>query len=99
MIRKYPAFLLAGAAALALSACGKQSELERAAPMWGAKRAQYEAQKRAETEAKERENATHPGQASAPVMPARSAPIPGAKEDPSGSSPPGVLPDPYARPQ
>jgi hypothetical protein len=97
MIRPFAAFLLAGAAALTLSACGKQGELERPAPLWGAKRAAYEREKAAEARAKEA--TSKPGEAAPPVMPARSAPMPGAKPDPSQSAPPGVLPDPYARPQ
>lgn len=41
------------AASLALSGCGKVGELERPAPMWGAKaKADYEAQKKAEAAAK-----------------------------------------------
>jgi hypothetical protein len=48
MIRPFAALLLTGAAALALSACGKQGDLERPAPLWGAKaKAEYEASQHA----------------------------------------------------
>ncbi|HZZ36986.1 MAG TPA: hypothetical protein VFE03_14785 [Caulobacteraceae bacterium] len=95
MIRPLAAFLLAGALTLSLSACGKQGTLERPAPLWGAKREQYQAEQRAKAE----QQNLKPGESAPPVMPPRSAPMPGAKPDPSQSAPPGVLPDPYARPQ
>lgn len=103
MIRTLGTTVLAGALAVALSGCGKQGQLERPAPLWGAKRAQYEAEQRAAA-AKARENNANnatpgPDEPSSPVMPSRSAPMPGAKSDPNPSAPPGVLPDPYARPQ
>jgi len=101
MIRSLSTWLLAAAAAFALSGCGKQGDLERPAPLWGAKRAQYEAEQRAAA-ARARESEAHrrgPDEPSQPVMPARSAPMPGAKSDPNPSAPPGALPDPYARPQ
>ena len=104
MIRSPTPWLLAGAAALALAGCGKQGDLERPAPLWGAKRAQYEAEQRAAAaKAREAGNATAgqpgPDQPAPPLLPPRSAPMPGSKSDPSASAPPGVLPDPYARPQ
>jgi hypothetical protein len=105
MIRPLGMLLLAAVTAFALSGCGKEGELERGAPLFGAKRAQYEADQRAAAaKARENENATGPGaqapgQAAPAVEPPRSAPMPGAKSDPNPSAPQGVLPDPYARPQ
>jgi hypothetical protein len=47
MMRPFAILLLSGAAALALSACGKQGDLEQPAPLWGAKaKAEYEARQR-----------------------------------------------------
>jgi hypothetical protein len=95
MIRPLTAFLLAGAFGLGLSACGKLGDLQRPGPKGAAAAEQYQAEQRAKAE----QQNLKPGESAPPVMPARSAPMPGAKPDPSQSAPPGVLPDPYARPQ
>ena len=81
-------------ALLALGACGKQGELERPAPLWGAKaKADYEAEQRAIAAAKAA------GETANPAVPARTAPVPGTNPGPDASAPQGVLPDPFARPQ
>lgn len=111
MNRRLAALALTGlfTGALALGACGKQGELERPAPLWGDKaKAEYQAQKKREQEEREAAAANGgsstlvrpgPGDPGQPGVPARTAPIPGGPQDPGASGPPGVLPDPYARPQ
>jgi hypothetical protein len=108
MNRRLPAIALTALAALVLGSCGKQGELERPAPLWGAKaKAEYEAQRRKAGE--QREDAQRdgtspipqplPGDAGQTSVPARTAPMPGAPPDPNASAPAGVLPHPYPRPQ
>ncbi|HEY5107662.1 MAG TPA: hypothetical protein VII73_12970 [Caulobacteraceae bacterium] len=102
-------WLLIGAAALALGACGKVGALDRPAPLYGEKaKAQYQAEQ-AERIAKARADrrdgepeALPPAQAGDPYAnpaPPRSLPIPGSNPTPNSSALPGVLPDPYANPQ
>jgi hypothetical protein len=110
MIRRL--MIVSGAALIALctSACGKQGDLERPAPMWGAKaRAEYEAQKRQQADTKTREaqgnqidTLPDEGPGSDPYAnpaPPRTQPIQGRQPSPLGEEQPGALPDPYARPQ
>jgi predicted small lipoprotein YifL len=110
MIR--PLILLATASALAigLGACGKQGDLERPAPMWGAAaKAEYEAQRRQQADTKTREaqgsqieTLPDEGPGSDPntnPAPIRSNPIQGTRPDPFGAGQPGAMPDPYNRPQ
>ena len=98
-------------AALALSACGKQGELDRPAPLFDAKaKAEYEAQRRAAARAgagpqssTSQTNGDYSqradgGSKDPALTPMRSNPIPGAGLDPFGSRTGGVLPDPYADP-
>lgn len=96
-------FALAGLSlVVALTSCGKQSELQRPAPMWGAKaKADYAAQKRAEadkaTNAAEANKvigtqnpALQPYETPGPVqgtpIPGEQT-LPGATPDPSGQGP------------
>ncbi len=100
------------AGALMLGACGKQGELERPAPLFGAKaKAEYRAEKRREARARraarqgqqEAEPAAKPtdyGQGDPSLDPMRAAPVPGAAPSPfdhSGGGG-GVLPDPFSNP-
>lgn len=83
----------------ALSACGKQGDLDRPGPLWGPKaKADYAAQKRAQAEAASNATAAgQPGQPPAngpgsnpyanPAPPAQ-APIPGERTYPSGAPSP-----------
>ena len=80
--------------ALTLAGCGKQSDLERPAPMWGAQAQAEYAKQRAEAEAKHRAAVEKNGSAAAPGSPqeienpanaprsTREAPLPGAPKDP-----------------
>ena len=106
MIRPVPALLLAGAAALALSACGKQGALERPAPLWGAKaKARYEAQQRqnrlnprpndAAPTAASGENAQS-GSVEPTAVPSITDPASGAVMPPRSAPLPGAKPDPNA---
>jgi hypothetical protein len=53
MMRAPITLALAAALGFALAGCGKQGDLDRPAPLWGAKaKAQYEAEQRAATDAK-----------------------------------------------
>ena len=79
---------------VALASCGKQADLQRPAPLWGAKaKADYAAQKRAQAD-----SATNAAQANkvigpqSPALkpytdpaPAYQVPIPGERTYPSGS--------------
>ena len=107
-----PLLVLAAAALLAapLGACGKQGDLERPAPLWGARaKAEYEAQKRAQADVKTKEaqgnqieTLPDEGPGSNPFTnpaPPRTVPIPGQQQSPTMQGQPGALPDPYARPQ
>ena len=89
------AVVLAGA----LAACGKQGDLDRPGPLWGAKaKADYAAQKRAQAAAAS--NATAAGQPGQPPTtgpgsnpyanpaPPAQAPIPGERTYPSGAPQP-----------
>jgi hypothetical protein len=83
---------------VAVASCGKQSDLQRPAPMWGAKaKADYAAQKRAEAD--KASNAAAANQAIAPQNPAlqpyvnpgpvQATPIPGEQTLPGGGPDPG----------
>jgi predicted small lipoprotein YifL len=102
----------AALAALALAGCGKQGELDRPAPLVGAKaKAEYRAQKAAagrsgttssDSSATSQTNGDYSqdkdGAKDPGLRPLRSDPIPGAS-NPFGNRPPsGVLPDPYNDP-
>ncbi len=106
MIR--PALGLALAAAVCLSACGKVGTLDQPAPLYGEKaKAQYQAEKAAAAAAKaDKDNGPpdpiRPDRTYNPYAdpgPQRAQPIQGQNPSPSGEAPPGVLPDPFARPQ
>ena len=82
---------------VALASCGKQADLQRPAPMWGAKaKADYAAQKRAQAD--KATNAAEANQAIAPQNPAlqpytdpgpvQATPIPGERTLPSGGPDP-----------
>jgi hypothetical protein len=95
--------------ALTLPACAKVGVLERPAPLYGAKaKAQYQAERQAAAAAKARKTDTgepdalppdvsDPG--SQPTATPRDRPVEGERPSPFGAAPPGVLPDPYNRPQ
>ena len=82
---------------VALASCGKQADLQRPAPLWGAEaKADYAAQKRAQAD-----NATNAAEANRPIgpqspalrpytdpSPAYQVPIPGERTYPSGSPDP-----------
>ncbi|MDB5459299.1 MAG: hypothetical protein JWO72_1040 [Caulobacteraceae bacterium] len=108
-----PAAVIAALSLSGLAACGKQGNLERPAPLFGAKaRAEYEAQRRAAARAggdaaadsgTSQTNGDYSqdadgGSKDPALAPIRSNPIPGAPLDPFGSRSGGVLPDPYADP-
>ena len=96
MTRALALAILGPALAAALSACGKQGDLDRPGPLWGPKaKAEYAAQKRAQAEAASNAaEAGQPGQPPAsgpgsnpyanPAPPAQ-APIPGERTYPSGA--------------
>jgi hypothetical protein len=99
-----PTILLIPGVALGLFACAKVGTLDQPAPLYGARaKAQYQAQKDAAARAnKTQETAPEalPPDSSIPAQePPRSSPVPGEPTSPSGSPPPGVLPNPYAEPQ
>jgi predicted small lipoprotein YifL len=94
---------------VALAACGRQGELERPGPLWGAKaKAEYSAQKRAQAEAASNAAAANqvepiPDQALQPYANPASTPhdqpVPGAGPSPTGSTQPGgVIPNPFGQP-
>jgi predicted small lipoprotein YifL len=98
-------------ALLGLAACGKQGQLDRPAPLFGAKaKAEYEAQRlaaaKAEADPQSGSAQTNGdfsqdadgGSKDPELAPIGSNPIPGANPSPFGSRPGGVLPDPYADP-
>jgi hypothetical protein len=99
-----------GAAALVLAACGRVGPLDQPAPLYGAKaKADYRAKKAKEAAAKTAKDADEP-EPLAPDTPGpnnpgavldnlRTAPAPGMRPLPNAPPPPGVLPDPYNRPQ
>ena len=95
-------------AAVGLSACGKVGTLDKPAPLYGEKaKAQYQADKAAAAAAKAQKDDGPPDPIKpdrtynpyADPGPQRAQPIPGQNPSPSGEAPPGVLPDPFARPQ
>jgi hypothetical protein len=99
------------AVALALAACGRVGPLDQPAPLYGAKaKADYRAKKKAaETAAKASKDQDEP-EPLAPDTPGpdnpgavpdnlRTNPAPGSRAAPDAPGPPGVLPDPYNRPQ
>jgi len=103
--------LTAGALLAApLGACGKQGDLERPAPLWGAQaKAEYEAQKRQQADVKSKEaqgnqieTLPDEGPGGNPFTnpaPPRTVPIPGAHPSPTEQGQPGAMPSPYAQPQ
>lgn len=93
-----------------LAACGKVGPLEQPAPLYGSKaKADYEAKKAAAAAAKTSNGDENP-EPLAPDTPGpnnpgavpnnlRADPAPGMPQLPNAPGPPGVLPDPYNRPQ
>lgn len=78
--------LLAGAA-VALSACGKVGELERPAPLWGAKaKADYAAHQKAEADAQAKKEAADQAQHGHPAQ------LPDDLQPSAGPSDPGRPP-------
>lgn len=105
------ALTLAGlglAAAVALAGCGRQGELDRPGPMWGAKeKAAFAAQKRAQAEAASNAAAANqvepvPDQDlqpyTNPATTPHDQPVPGAPPSPTGANPGGVIPNPFGQP-
>lgn len=102
--------IMVAALGLALTGCGRVGALDQPAPMWGAKaKADYKAKKDAEAAAKGDKGDGDP-EPLAPDTPGadapkgridtlRAAPVPGARSLPGSGPTPGVLPDPYSRPQ
>lgn len=99
-----------GGVALALVACGRVGPLDQPAPLYGAKaKAEYQARKKAAAEAKASKDqdepeplaADTPGPDNPGAIPdnLRTNPAPGMRPLPNAPPPPGVLPDPYNRPQ
>jgi len=85
----------------AIVSCGRQAELQRPAPLWGAKaKAEWAAQKRAEAE--KATNAAEANKTIGPQSPALQpytnpappyqAPLPGAPTDPAAPNPSGQGP-------
>jgi predicted small lipoprotein YifL len=110
MIRPFIAISAIALLAAPLGACGKQGDLERPAPLWGARaKAEYEAQKRQQADTKTNEaqgnqieTLPDEGPGSDPYTnpaPPRAQPIQGQTPSPTAGGQPGALPDPYARPQ
>jgi len=103
------AVILVSMSALALAACGKVGTLDQPAPLWGEKsKAKYETQQAATAAAKATQQDSGQPEAlpdgkvydpHADPGPQRDQPIPGQDPSPNGVPPPGVLPDPFARPQ
>jgi predicted small lipoprotein YifL len=104
--------LALGAAALVLAACGRVGPLDQPAPLYGAKaKADYRAKKEKEAAAKASKNKDEdepeplapdtPGPNNPGTIPdnLRTDPAPGMRPGPNAPPPPGVLPDPYNRPQ
>jgi len=103
--------ILAGAAGLALAACGRVGPLDEPAPLYGAKaKADYQARKKAQADAAKASKDQDEPEALAPdtpgpdkpaAMPAnlRTSPAPGMQPGPGAPPPANVLPDPYNRPQ
>lgn len=94
-------------AAMALTACGKVGELERPAPLYGAKaKADYQARKAADAAAKaEKKDDGEPEvlpdvtyDPNADPLPQRGLPIPGTNPAPNEPGPSGALPDPFNHP-
>ena len=95
--------------ALALGACGKEGQLDRPAPLFGAKaKAEYRAQQAREAAARRAAKATAGDPAPPPpdyqrgdpsLDPMRASPVPGAPstpfDHPNGG---GALPDPFDNP-
>lgn len=94
-----------------LSACGRVQALEQPAPLYGEKaKADYQAKKaaaEAAAKADKEEGEPEPLAPDTPGMDApdrgpenlRANPAPGMRPAPNQPAPPGVLPDPYVRPQ
>jgi hypothetical protein len=103
-------WLLLAATGLALGACGRVGPLEQPAPLYGAKaKSDYQARKAAEAAAQAQNEADQPEplapdtpgvtQANPPMDTLRDQPPPGSRPQPNSPAPPGVLPDPFNRPQ
>jgi hypothetical protein len=99
------------AGALVLAGCGKEGQLDRPAPLFGAKaKAEYKAEQEraaAQARAQKRGDDSTPNPAPAPLDngrdpaldPLRASPPPGAPPTPfDNTAPGGPLPDPYANP-
>jgi hypothetical protein len=106
MIR--PAASVVLIAALGLTACGKVGALDQPAPLYGEKaKAQYQAEQAAAAAARAQKDNGPPDPINpdktynpyADPGPQRAQPIQGQNPSPSGGAAPGVLPDPFARPQ
>jgi len=95
------------ALALVLAGCGKVGNLDQPAPLYGEQsKAKYAAQQKAAAEAKAKKESNEPEplpdqqyDPTKDVATQRAAPVPGTNPDPSGAAQPGVLPDPFTRPQ
>ena len=96
-------FVAAASSAAALSGCGKLGELDRPGPLFGTAKPANAAQ--ANRAPAGSEDPTQPVRTIDPrdlgidPVPPRAEPLPGQSSDPTAVQPPGVLPDPYARPQ
>jgi hypothetical protein len=96
---------------LLASACGRVGTLDQPAPLWGARaKAEYRAHKAAEAAKARAEKDDGAPEALDPTTPPadapsagsdtlRQQPAPGMRSLPGAPAPPGVLPDPYTRPQ
>ena len=103
--------LALGAAALVLAACGRVGPLDQPAPLYGAKaKADYKAKKAKEAAAAKASKGQEEPEPLAPDTPGpnnpgaipdnlRTDPAPGMRPSPNAPPPPGVLPDPFNRPQ
>lgn len=110
MIAKTTALAALAVAGL-LAGCGKQGDLERPAPLWGAEaQARYRAERCGQ--AATPKDSADPTRTALPEgcgnderlrtadpRPSRTVPIEGMSQNPTSVAPQGALPDPYAHPQ
>ena len=89
------------ALAAGLTACGKVGQLERPGPLFGAERNTTEDADNAQRKQDPSRpvDTVDPRDRSTDPAPPRTLPIQGTSPDPTRSSPPGALPDPYANPR
>jgi hypothetical protein len=82
MSRPLPILVLLTACAIVLSACGKVGELDRPAPLWGAKaKADYAAQQKAAADAEAKKDVADRAQRGRPApLPADSQPLAGPSD-------------------